>query len=76
MALFAEAETLLKTQTFCKKSMLNAALAERLNALFPEAAVTFTAKTVKNKIELFKERWSGGRQLVFALLLIHSLPHS
>jgi hypothetical protein len=38
--------------------------------------VRFTASTVKNKLVLFKGRWLGRRKLVFAPLLILSLPHS
>lgn len=76
MALFEEAEKLLETQRHCKKSKRNAELADRLNARFPGVAVAFTARTVKNKLVIFKARWSGGRKLVFAPLLILSLPHS
>lgn len=76
MALFEEAETLLQTQMYSRQTKRNAELAARLNTRFPEAAVKFTPGTVKNKLSTFKQRWSGGRKLVFAPLLILSLPHS
>lgn len=76
MALFEEVETLLKTQMYSKKSTRNTELSARLNARFSEAAVRFTASTVKNKLVLFKGRWLRRRKLIFAPLFILSLPHS
>jgi len=76
LALFQEAETLLKTQKYSKQSARNACLMARMNERFPGVAVKFTVGVIKNKLSLFKQRWLGRHTLVFAPLLILSLPHS
>ena len=76
LALFQEAETLLKTQKYSKQSARNACLMARMNEHFPWVVVKFTVGVIKNKLSLFKQRWLGRHTLVFAPLLILSLPHS
>jgi len=76
LALFEDATHVIQTEKFGTKIQRNRLIAERLNRRFPAEEPNFTADTVKNKFQTLQGRWQAGRTLVFAQLLIFSLPHS
>lgn len=83
LGLFNVARTLLDGKVYPTRVQLNRDIADELNKLFPESKVPFNGGMVKAKLSIFKERWVSqaniapeDRMLVFAPLLILSLPHS
>jgi len=81
LAVFDEARTILAdNRQYPSKAWLHRQIANKLNAHF---IGPFNGSMVKAKLSLFQERWRsqghiapGDRALVFAPLLILSLPHS
>lgn len=81
VVVFDEARTILAgNPQYPSKAWLHRQISDRLNERF---SGPFNGPMVKAKLSLFRERWRsqghiapGDRVLVFAPLLILSLPHS
>lgn len=75
MSLLEFSRTVIDEGGFCSSKERNALIAVKLGARYPSLQEKFTDETVRTQLRTLAGKFRAGNPMVFALLLIFSLPH-